>query len=225
MVIIIILLQFKLLYRHFFISNPFPGVGLTVPFLLWIPGWWLGLVALGGCYAGLSRGLTGRKMTFVSMVYSFLFQNPLGLIFISLLMHYVHLSHSALLCSSMRHLNLKHVVNFADIEYFFFFFLFVTPKTSFDLLQVCISLTELLSFLQLLGLRCQPVPHLFSPFCAASCLSSSQGLCYCARTECLYMTSLCYSQKYLILHKIITCQENLYKTMVAPLSWFNPSRQ
>lgn len=40
----IIIIQFKLLYRQFLVSIPFPGVGLTLPFLLSIPEQWLGLV-------------------------------------------------------------------------------------------------------------------------------------------------------------------------------------
>lgn len=115
----ILIMQFKLLYKDFLFSTPFLGVGHTVPFLLLIPGRQLSLL-LEQCYGESSRVLTGRKMVFISMVYSFLLYAPLGQTFISLLTHFYIFSHSVLLCNSMVHLNSQYVVNFVDVAYFFF---------------------------------------------------------------------------------------------------------
>lgn len=96
-------------------------------------------------------------------------------------------SHSALLCNSMLRLNLPNMVNFAEVALFFYSLCFskdkLWPAAGWHFFH-----WPLVSCFQpcLVPISPHPSPELL---CSASCLSASQGLWYCARIECLHMTS------------------------------------
>lgn len=135
----------------------------------------------------------------------------------------LHLSLSSLVCNSTLHLIFVYMVAFMGIRYYFFV-LFVTPKTSFVQLQVCISLTDADNFVLPGDHGCKqlakPVPHLFSSCAciplATSYVSASPGLCYYTRLLYFSIQSHYISGKYLVLYRITACYCYLCKTVVVP---------
>lgn len=77
----------------------------------------------------------------VLMASSSSLQDPLGAIFICLLVHFYTFTLSSLVCSSRLLLNLLYLVFFMYVRLFFFLIivLLVTPRSRFVQLQVCIS--------------------------------------------------------------------------------------
>lgn len=97
---------------------------------------------------------------------------------------------------------------------YYFFVLFVAPKTSS--VHVCISLTdhgwivynqEVSSF-SLCPISSHPTPALLY---ITSCISTSQGLCCHSRPVFLHITSWCYGCLHLVPHRITACSCRLCK--------------
>lgn len=160
-----------------FVSVPLPGVSLAPPQLLWVVvllvlfwWWWVGVVV--SCQH--LESFAGRSMRFMLMVFSFLTAGSIWDHF-SMLGKTLDLSLSSLFCNSTQHLIFAIHSCFYGIGYCLFV-IFVTSKTSFVQLLVCISLTDLWWAVYSHGPHCRacppshPVPV---PLCATSFVSTS----------------------------------------------------
>ena len=128
-------------------------------------------------------------------------------------------------------MNLLYIMPFACIRYMVFSLLplrSALSRSKFAFLQL--TMDELFIAVEPpVPALCQPhalplcacmrtSPH--SPY-AAPCVLAFQGLCCCTRPVLLYITSLCWNYKYLILHRVIACYCHVYKNMVVPYKDYN----
>lgn len=145
--------------------TPFHDVILTLSLLLWIQR----LVVSCWCRCGVmtSQNLEffcSGSMTFLPMISSLIFfPSPLWGIYICLLMC-KHITLFSVVHSSRLHSNSLSMVPFMYVRYYFFV-LFLTPRTSYVKLQLSNVFTECCEFS---GPVWKPVSHLYSP-CAITC--------------------------------------------------------
>lgn len=129
------------LYAHF-IPTPFLAVLFTLPLLLWVLRsvaslwcwWWVPMLAMNCQHPSpLAEGIWCSCWWFLILHLG----STLDHFYMFINMH-LHFSLSSLDCRSTLHPNLLYMVTFTYVRYYFFI-LFVNPKTSFIKLQVCTS--------------------------------------------------------------------------------------